>query len=106
WKTFGAAIAERPAPAWLLGRRAPSLIFYAGQPVASATRDALEHEIGATHEGWIALTREDWSQLSADGGLKGIKEERQEGRKETRVVSQCGRMTLVWFETVPRTETR
>jgi hypothetical protein len=90
WETLGPYIHARPAPVSLLGRRAPSLTFYAGRPVYTASDDAaLEAEIQHQCEGWLAVTADDWARLSAEGAIHS---------KASQVVAEQGRMVLVWFE--------
>jgi hypothetical protein len=89
WESFGRAISVRTAPVWLLGRRAPSLTFYAHEPVFTAPDlPALEADIDRERAGWLALTREEFSRLSADPAL---------ARKGSALVAERGRMVLVWF---------
>jgi hypothetical protein len=91
WAAFGEEIATRPAPVWLLGRRAPSLTFYAGQEIFSALdRTALEADVGRADAGWLALTRDDWAQVSTTEVMHG---------RHAEVIAARGRMVLVWFST-------
>jgi 4-amino-4-deoxy-L-arabinose transferase-like glycosyltransferase len=93
WEEFGRAIAARPAPVWVLHRRAPSLTFYAGRPIVAAPdRDTLKAEVDREPFGWLALTREDWAELSTSGALSA---------KEPTLVAERGRMVLVWFANAP-----
>jgi hypothetical protein len=89
WEVFGRAIAARPGPVWLVGRRAPSLTFYAGRPVLTAPDlPTLEVEISRERAGWLALTHDDWARLSAPGGFT---------PGESALVAVRGRMVLVRF---------
>jgi 4-amino-4-deoxy-L-arabinose transferase-like glycosyltransferase len=91
WEDLGRQIVARPGHAWLLGRRAPSLTFYAKRTVVTAPDEpALERDIRNETHGWLALTHEDWAKLAATEALKG---------KDVTVVCERGRMVLVWFET-------
>jgi 4-amino-4-deoxy-L-arabinose transferase-like glycosyltransferase len=93
WEAFGKVIASRPAPAWLVGRRAPSLTFYAGRVILfTPDVQALEAAVRQEHAGWVALTHEDWAQFSASAGRDG---------KEATLVAERGRMALVWFTDSP-----
>ncbi len=93
WEVFGKAIAARPAPVWLLGRRAPSLTFYAGRPIFSSVNlDLLGTEIAREHAGWLAMTRDDWAQFADAEPLR---------TKEHTLVAERGRMVLVWFADLP-----
>jgi 4-amino-4-deoxy-L-arabinose transferase-like glycosyltransferase len=94
WEAFGKAIAARPAPVWLPGRRAPSLTFYAGRPVRCGPDfETLETEVRREPAGWLVVTRDEWARMSAANAL--------DGRAST-VVGERGRMVLVWFGPVSR----
>ena len=95
WADLGRRIVPGHGHVWLLGRRAPSLTFYARQPV-STVRDPtmLAAEMLHEPEGWLALTREDWTLLSATDGVR---------KTQTVVVAEHGRMMLVRFVN-PRAE--
>ena len=89
WETFGRAIAARPAPVWLLGRRAPSLTFYSHHAITLVpTVESLEAGLASQATAWVAFTREDWTRLSPAGILAG---------KHGTVVAEGGRMVLVCF---------
>ena len=93
WDRFGKEIAARPGPVWMLHRRAPSLTFYAGRPIfAAPDRETLEAEVDRERAGWLAITREDWAELSMTGALM---------TKERALVTERGRMVLVWFADAP-----
>lgn len=60
WKRFGRQIAQAPGPAWIQNYRAPSLTFYAAQPVNRvAGDDDLASLLATTSNGWIILGA-DW----------------------------------------------
>ena len=89
WDALGRHVQPGHGKVWLLARRAPSLTFYARQPVSTATDGAmLEAEIVGAHEGWLAVTREDCARLSAKESIK---------KTSAEVVSENGRMVLVHF---------
>jgi len=88
-EALGRLIESDQGPVWLVGRRAPSLTFYARQPVDTAPDlPALENEIRRQHQGWLVLTREDWAQLAASDTVRGT---------NSSVVAERGRMVLVRF---------
>ena len=90
WETFGRTIAARPAPVWLLGRRAPSLTFYSHHAVSLVpTVESLEAGLASQATAWVAFTREDWTRLSPAGILAG---------KHGTVVAEGGRMVLRLFQ--------
>jgi 4-amino-4-deoxy-L-arabinose transferase-like glycosyltransferase len=65
WEALSAKVEPGHGHIWLVGRRAPSLTFYAHQPVSTiASIESLERVVQWEHEGWIALTREDWAQFA------------------------------------------
>jgi len=85
--------AERSAPghgrAWVLARRAPSLTFYSQQQVTTVPdRATLAEHIVREPEGWIALTRDDWTVLSETPALKNVR---------MVVVAEHGRILVVHF---------
>jgi hypothetical protein len=84
WEAFGNRIEHRYGPVWLMGRRAPSLTFYAHEHVHVAPNvQALEREVRRQPHCWLVVTSEEWAQLSANLGVDGAVVERQ------------GRMVLV-----------
>jgi hypothetical protein len=89
WEVLGAKIPPGHGRLWLVGRRAPSLTFYARRsvftvPNADSLGTLMEHE----REGWLALTRDDWTQLSRPGASTQV---------HATVVAERGRMLLVRF---------
>jgi hypothetical protein len=89
WDALGRQVERSHGPVWLLGRRAPSLTFYARQAVWTASdRATLEAGISGTREGWLALTRDDWAELAATEVVRDA---------NGRVVAERGRMVLVRF---------
>lgn len=65
WKRFGEQIARQPGPAWIQNYRAPSLTFYAAQPIGRVAGDEdLESLLATTNSGWVILGA-DWAQKPA-----------------------------------------
>ena len=61
WKRFGQQIARAHGPAWIQNYRAPSLTFYAAQPISRVAGDeALEQLLATTGAGWVILGA-DWA---------------------------------------------
>jgi len=62
WKRFGEQIARAHGPAWIQNYRAPSLTFWAAQPVTRVSGDdQLEAVLKTTGAGWIILGA-DWTE--------------------------------------------
>jgi hypothetical protein len=84
WEAIGNRVEARYGPVWLMGRRAPSLTFYAHDDVHVAPNvPALERELLRQPHCWLVVTSEEWSQLSATLGVEGS------------VTARQGRMVLV-----------
>lgn len=65
WKRFGEQIARAPGPAWIQNYRAPSLTFYAAQPINRVAGDEdLASLLATTDKGWVILGS-DWAQKPA-----------------------------------------
>ena len=89
WDVLGVRIQPGRGHVWLMHRRAPSLTFYARRVVVTAPNEAtLETDIESEPEGWLALTRNDWTHLAAAPALRKI---------STTVVAQRDGMVLVRF---------
>ena len=89
WDILGRAIAPGHGRAWVLARRAPSLTFYSQQQVTTVPdRATLAEHIVREPEGWIALTRDDWTVLSETPALKNVR---------MVVVAEHGRILVVHF---------
>ena len=89
WADLGRRIVPGHGHVWLLGRRAPSLTFYARQEVATVQEPAiLTADMLHESEGWVALTQEDWTLLSASEAVR---------KTQSVVVAEHGRMVLVRF---------
>jgi 4-amino-4-deoxy-L-arabinose transferase-like glycosyltransferase len=96
WQSFGPHLAARPAPAWILARRAPSLTFYARQPiVVAADRGELQADVERAAAGWIVLTRDQWAELAATETVK---------RGHFAIAAETGRLVLVRFVNVLENE--
>jgi len=66
WEVLAREIEPGDGPLWLVGRRAPSMTFYARRPVLVASdRAALTREVRAGHAAWFAVTRGDWATIVA-----------------------------------------
>jgi 4-amino-4-deoxy-L-arabinose transferase-like glycosyltransferase len=62
WRRFGEQIARTHEPAWIQNYRAPSLTFWAAQPVTRVSGDEeLEAVLATTSAGWIILGA-DWTE--------------------------------------------
>ena len=62
WKRFGEQIARAPGHAWIQNYRAPSLTFYAAQPIDRVAGDEdLATLLATTDKGWVILGA-DWVQ--------------------------------------------
>ena len=93
WDVLGRAIRPGQGPIWVLARRAPSLTFYSHQHVSTVPdRATLEADIVREREGWIALTRDDWTSLAEAPALKNVR---------MAVVAEHGRMLVVRFTLDP-----
>jgi 4-amino-4-deoxy-L-arabinose transferase-like glycosyltransferase/ketosteroid isomerase-like protein len=91
WEAFGSRIEQGGGPVWLLSRRAPSLTFYARQPVTTlADLSTLETEMLGEPEGWVALTHDDWSLLGTSLAVR---------HRRCTIAGARGRMLLVRFVT-------
>jgi hypothetical protein len=60
WQRFGTHIRQAPAPLWIQMYRAPSLTFFARQPVTIVTDDELRQLLVREGSGWVILGG-DWS---------------------------------------------
>ena len=84
WEVVGKRVDARYGPLWLMGRRAPSLTFYARGPVRVVPdAQALEREIHGQPRGWLVVTREEWARLSGTFSARGS------------IIESRGRMVLV-----------
>jgi hypothetical protein len=84
WEALGNKVDSRYGPLWLMGRRAPSLTFYAHEPVHVAPDiDTLQREVHRQPHCWIVVTGDEWARLSEDPSVDGS------------VVESRGRMVLV-----------
>lgn len=85
WEAIGKQVDGRYGPLWLMGRRAPSLTFYAHAPVrVAADAQTLEREIHRQPHCWLVVTREEWPRLSEN--LSDV---------DGSIVERRGRMVLV-----------
>jgi hypothetical protein len=85
WEAIGRKVDVRYGPVWLMGRRAPSLTFYARGPVhLAADAETLEREIHRQPRCWLAVTNEEWTRLAED--LPDV---------DGAIVERRGRMVLV-----------
>ena len=95
WEEFGSRIDQDQGPAWLLSRRAPSLTFYARQPVMTLPDlSTLETEMLETPEGWVVGAQDDWTLLRTSLAVR---------HRRCTIVAERGRMVLVRFVTATAT---
>ncbi len=91
WQELARQIEPGRGPVWLLARRAPSLTFYARQPITTIPDAAtLQTEMLREPQGWLALTHDDWKKLANSEAVK---------QRRCSVVAARGRMVLVRFVT-------
>jgi 4-amino-4-deoxy-L-arabinose transferase-like glycosyltransferase len=89
WERLGARVETGHGGLWLVGRKAPSLTFYARQPVITLNTGAdLEPLVERETEGWLAMSRQEWSVFATTAAAK---------RARAAVVAESGRMLLVRF---------
>jgi 4-amino-4-deoxy-L-arabinose transferase-like glycosyltransferase/ketosteroid isomerase-like protein len=95
WEDFGSRIEQDPGPAWLVSRRAPSLAFYARQPVVTLPDlSTLETEMLEAEEGWVVGAYDDWALLGTSLAVR---------HRRCTIVAARGRMVLVRFVTATPT---
>ena len=59
WQRFGAQIRHAPGPVWIQTYRAPSLTFFAGQPVTIVNDDEMRELLAGAGSGWVVVGA-DW----------------------------------------------
>jgi 4-amino-4-deoxy-L-arabinose transferase-like glycosyltransferase/ketosteroid isomerase-like protein len=95
WEEFGSHVEQDHGPAWLLSRRAPSLTFYARQPVLTLPDlSTLETEMLEAPEGWVVGAQDDWTLLETSLAVR---------HRRCTIVATRGRMVLVRFVTATAT---
>jgi 4-amino-4-deoxy-L-arabinose transferase-like glycosyltransferase len=90
WEVLGPEVQKDHGRLWLVGRRAPSLSFYARRSISTVSNEeSLDGLVAHEREGWLVLTQEDWARFAATDAAR---------RAHATLVDARGRMVLVRFK--------